>query len=148
MKRKPRQATAATTPEAAPTGTVRLGFSRGASTVFGALPAKVQVGVRRKLHEFGENPAIGKPLIGALRGYHRVSYGRIRAVSMRAVVSMTDGIILVHVLHVGLRKEGAADDAYELATSAVQQGNAEAIEVLEQLIHQLRAGNLPEAEDQ
>lgn len=146
MKRKPRPA--ATTPEAASTGTVRLAFSRGASTVFIALPVKVQVGLRRKLHEFGENPAIGKPLIGALRGYHRVSYGRIRGVAMRAVVSVTDGIILVHVLHVGLRKEGAADDAYELATSAVQQGNAEAIEVLEQLIHQLLAENLPEAEDE
>jgi len=147
MKRKPRPA--ATTPEAVTNGTVRLGFSRGASAVFNKLPAKVQTGLRRKLHDFGENPAIGKPLVGPLQGYHRVSYGRIRTVSMRAVVSVSDGIILVHVLHVGIRKEGAADDAYEVATSALQRGDTEAIHVLEQFLQQFRAGQLPETgEDQ
>jgi mRNA-degrading endonuclease RelE of RelBE toxin-antitoxin system len=145
VKRKPRPA--ATTPEAVPNGTVRLGFSRGASAVCSKLPAKVQTGLRRKLHDFGENPAIGKPLVGPLQGYHRVSYGRIRTVSMRAVVSVSDGIILVHVLHVGLRKEGAADDAYELATSALQRGDAEAIQVLEQLLQQFHAGQLPEMDE-
>ena len=145
MKRKPRPP--ATTPEAAPKGTVRIGFSRGAAAVFGKLPTKVQVGLRRKLHDFGLDPAIGKPLIDELRGYHRVSYGRIRAVSMRAVVSLVDGITLVHVLHVGLRKEGAADDAYELATTALRQGSADAIEVLEQLLQQFQAGRLPEVDD-
>ena len=63
---------------------------------------------------------------------------------MRAVVSLKDGIILVHVLRTSTRKEGAADDAYvSWQTTALQQGNAEAIQVVEQLLQQLQLGISP-----
>ncbi len=141
MKRKPRPTA---TPEAAAKQAVRIGFSSGAAAVFMGLSDKVKAGLRRKLRDFGENPAIGKPLVGELKGYHRVTYGRVRTVSMRIVVSIVNGIVLVHVLHVGLRKDGAADDPYQIAAAALVRRDPDALAALEALVQQLQAGELPE----
>jgi hypothetical protein len=136
----------ATTPAAGPTGTVRVGFSPEAKEAFDALPAKWRDGLRRKLYDFGGNPAIGKPLVGALRGYHRVTYGRVRSIA-EAIAKVADGIVIVHVLYLGLRKEGAADDPYELAAAkAIRSGDPDAIEALEKLVQQMLSGNAPDAE--
>lgn len=144
MKRKPRSRA---TPEAAAKQAVRIGFSSGAAAVFKSLSGKVKAGLRRKLRDFGENPALGKPLVGALKGYHRVTYGRVRTVSMRIVASVVDGIVLVHVLHIGLRKDGAADDPYEVAAAALARHDPDALAALEELVQKLQAGELPELAD-
>jgi mRNA-degrading endonuclease RelE of RelBE toxin-antitoxin system len=115
---------------------VRIGFSADAKAAFDKLPAKVRDGLRRKLRDFGTNQAIGKPLVGALQGYHRVTYGRIRAVA-EVIARVADGIVIVHVLHVGLRKEGSASDPYETAAiEALKRGDPEAIALMETLVHQ------------
>jgi hypothetical protein len=113
----------------------------------------VRAGLRRKLRDFGENPAIGKPLIGELQGYHRVTYGRVRAISKAlpevvVTIERADGFIVVFVLEVGPRKDGAPDDPYERAAiAALRSGDRDAQTLLEQVIHQLHAGLLPEVED-
>lgn len=151
MKRKRRPI--ATTPPATTVGVVRIGFSPSAKVAFDRLPPKVRVGLRRKLYDFGKNPAIGKPLIGELQGYHRVTYGRVRAISKAlpevvATIEFADGRIVVFVLEVGPRKDGALDDPYERAAiAALRSGDRDAQTLLEQLIHQLHAGLLPEVED-
>ena len=76
-------------------------------------------GQLRKLKDFAFNPAIGKPLTGGLRGFYRVSYGRVRA------VVRSDGqnpVALVIVTQV--RKEGASDDPYTIAVEALRKGRA------------------------
>jgi mRNA-degrading endonuclease RelE of RelBE toxin-antitoxin system len=153
MKSKPRakKTVPAATPQQA---VVKIGFSPDARAAFERLPAKVQAGLRRKLREFGLNPAIGKPLIADLKGYHRVTYGRLRAISKAvgpyvvATAKAEGGIIIVHVLEIGPRKEGSGDDPYERAAiAALQAGDREAQALLERTIQQLHAGNLPEVEE-
>jgi mRNA-degrading endonuclease RelE of RelBE toxin-antitoxin system len=136
MKPGKRRPTTETTPQApALQPEVRIGFSPGAQSQFDGLPAKVRAGLRRKLHEFGENPALGKPLVGPLQGYHRVTYGRVRAIAMQMIASFADGIVVVHVLWVGLRKAGSSDDAYERAAiAALRAGDPDAHAILEQLL--------------
>ncbi len=142
-KRRPTQTTVA----AAPPGTVRIGFSPEAKGAFDKLPAKVQTGLRRKLREFGENQTGAKPLVGALKGYHRVTYGRVRSI-VEAIVKIADGIVIVHVLYLGLRKAGAGDDPYEVAAvKALKRGDPDAVEALKVLVQQLLTGQLPEGDD-
>ncbi|HEV3156566.1 MAG TPA: hypothetical protein VGZ00_04405 [Candidatus Baltobacteraceae bacterium] len=133
---------------------VRIGFSPDARTAFDRLPSKVQDGMRRKLREFGANPSIGKPLIGELKGYHRVTYGRLRAISKAlaphfiATAKLEGSVVVVHVLEIGPRKEGSGDDPYERAAIAsLKAGDHDAQALLEETIQQLQAGNLPEVED-
>ena len=121
---------------------VRIGFAPGAHAAFDAFSNKVKAGLRRRLREFGKNPAIGKPLIGALQGYYQITYGRIRTVSLRIVVSREDETVLVHVLHIGLRKAGAADDPYEIAAAAFGRQDRDAITLIEELARQFQAGEL------
>ncbi len=136
-KRRPAEATAA-----AP-GAVRVGFSLEAKGAFDKLPAKVQAGLRRKFREFGENRTGAKPLVGALKGYHRVTYGRVRSI-VEAIVKVADGIVIVHVLYLGLRKAGAGDDPYEVAAvKALKRGDPDAVEALKVLVQQLLTGQLP-----
>jgi len=138
MPEPPKRRPTASSPPAAPSGAgrVRIGLSAGAKAVFDKLPVKVRDGVRRKLHDFGTNQAIGKPLVGTLQGYHRITYGRIRAVA-EAIARVADGIVIVHVLYVGLRKEGSASDPYETAAiEALKRGDPEAIALMEALVHQ------------
>jgi|GEM_PF-5545060 mRNA-degrading endonuclease RelE of RelBE toxin-antitoxin system len=123
-------------PSAAPKGAARLAFSRAALAEFKKLPEKVQMGLRRKLLDFGITPAIGKPLVGSLKGYHRVTYGRLRTI---ATVSekAADGAMVVVALHIGLRKEGSQNDPYEVAAAKALKGDdAEARAALEAEIHQ------------
>ncbi len=131
-KRRPKRST----PAAAPSGVVRVGFSSGALAFFNKLPAKVRDGLRRKLRDFGMNPAIGKPLIGDLQRYRRVTYGRVRSIA-EAVVTNALGAITVYVLHIGLRKEGSADDAYEAAAiEALKRRDPEVFTLIETEVHQ------------
>jgi len=132
-------------------GTIRLGFSPAARAAFDSFSNKVRSGIRRKLRDFGEDPAVGKPLVGALQGYHRITYGRVRTVSLRIIAKVEDDLVIVYVLHIGLRKAGASDDPYEIATAALARQDREALDVLEALVEQLHAGELhgltePEAE--
>lgn len=124
-------------PSAAPGAVgVRVGFSAEAKAIFEKLPAKVRDGLRRKLRDFGTNQAIGKPLIGALQGYSRITYGRVRAI-VEAIARVADGVVIVHILYVGLRKEGSASDPYEAAAiEALTRGDPEAISLMEALVHQ------------
>lgn len=148
MKQRKRRTTIATTPQAPVQPAVRLGFSPGARAQFEGLPEKIKTGLRRKLRDFGQNPGLGKPLVGVLQGYHRITYGRLRTIAMRVVASISDGIVLVHVLWVGQRKEGASDDAYERAAiAALRAGEADAHSALELLLQQLAAGDIDPAED-
>jgi mRNA-degrading endonuclease RelE of RelBE toxin-antitoxin system len=133
---------------------VRIGFSPDARATFERLPAKVRVGLRRKLREFGINPDVGKPLIGELAGYRRVTYGRLRAISKAtrpyavAIAKIEGSIVIVHVLTIGARKEGSGDDPYERAAiAALQAGDDEVGALLEQVLLQLRAGSLPDVEE-
>jgi hypothetical protein len=153
MQPPKRRPTASITSAAAPTGAVRLGFSGEAKAVFEKLPVKVQDGLRRKLLAFGANPAIGKPLVGALRGYHRVTYGRVRSIAevlaADVIAKVAAGIVVVHVLHIGLRKEGSANDPYEVAAlEALKAGDPDAIALLETLVRQAIQGEqAPEGEE-
>ena len=115
---------------------VRIGFSAEAKAVFDKHPTKVREGLRRKLRDFGTNQAIGKPLVGALLGYHRITYGRIRAVA-EVLARVAEGTVVVHVLYVGLRKEGSASDPYETAAiEALKGSDPEAIALLEAVAYQ------------
>lgn len=128
---------------------VHIGFSPSAHAAFRALSVKERAGLRRKLIDFGLNPAIGKPLVGDLQGYHRVTYGRLRAISkampqvVATVTTTVAGIVIVHVLEVGPRKEGSEDDPYERAAIAALNANdVDAHALLEQAVQALRAGHL------
>jgi len=125
---------------------IRLGYSPAAQQIFERLPAKTQDGLDRKLRAFGENPAIGKPLVGKLIGYYRVTIGRVRAIaatsaisSIEAVLKIEDGIVVVYVLFIGHRKAEAKDDPYERAALAVDRGDSDAIEAMRLLIEQIKA---------
>ncbi len=137
-KRRPN----ASTPQAVPApGTVRLGFSDVARADFEKLTTKVQKGLRRKLREFATNPAIGKPLVGELQGYRRVTYGRVRSIA-ELIVKVTDRVVIVH--HLGLRKAGSATDPYEAAAvAALNAGDPDAMAAMEALIHQTMQGPQP-----
>ena len=128
--RRERRTKQAEQPGSATKVTPSLGFSPVARAAFVRLPEKARVGLRRKLHDFGANPAIGKPLIGTLQGYFRVSYGRLRAIC-------TIHASTVLVLIIGLRREGASDDPYERAAiAALQSGDSEARELVEKAIQE------------
>jgi len=132
-KRRPTTGSPKAVPEAM---RVRIGFSPEAKAAFDKLSTKVREGLRRKLRGFGANQAIGKPLVGALQGYHRVTYGRIRAVA-EVIARVADGIVIVRVLHIGLRKEGSPSDPYETAAiEALKRGDPDAIALLEAMVQQ------------
>jgi mRNA-degrading endonuclease RelE of RelBE toxin-antitoxin system len=129
----------ATTAEAVPAGTVRLAFSSEARAIFSRLPQKQQAGLRRKLREFGADPALGKPLTGALQGYQRVTLGRLRAIALHVIVRATeDGLIVVYVLHVDRRAEGSRSDPYVVATDAIRRGEEDALTLLDLIVRRLR----------
>ena len=118
---------------------VRIGFAPDAGAAFHRLAPKAQAGLRAKLKAFGLNPSLGKPLVGQLQGYHRVTYGRVRsiakAVEAEAIVRVAAGVVIVHVLWLGLRKQGASDDPYEVAAvKALRQGDPDARQLLEALV--------------
>jgi hypothetical protein len=125
-------------PEGAPLAKeVRLGFSPEARAVFDKLPSKLQDGLRRKLREFGVSPAIGKPLVGELFGYHRITYGRVRSISMRVIASVAKSdVVAVMTLYIGLRKAGSADDPYEIAAAAVRRRDPDAVHAIELMLQQ------------
>lgn len=110
---------------------VRIGFVRSANTQFKALPSKIQSQLLRKLKELGLNPALGKPLVGELKGCRRISFGRIRCVTRVA-----EGVAVVLVIVIAQRRAGSSDDPYQLATEMLASGEAEVQELLE---HHVRA---------
>jgi len=147
-KQRKRKETAPAPPVAPPSGAVRIGFSRDARAVFEGLSTGVRAGLRRKLRDFGGNPAVGKPLVGALKGYHRITYGRLRAVAhLQIVATVSDGVVIVFVLYIGLRSAGSRDDPYELAAEALRRGEADAIEALELMVQQHHAGDPSDREE-
>jgi len=141
MKPRKPPATKASQPSS-PVNAVRLGFSQDAQAVYDLLPPKVQSGLDAKLREFGKNPNVGKPLIKTLSGYHRVTYGRIRAISIRSIASVSAGIVVVQTLTIGQRKEGSKNDPYELATAALRKRDPEVISALEILVQQAIEGHM------
>ncbi len=145
---EPKRPPKAATPEAAPTaGTARIGFSPEARAIFDKLPPKVQTGIRRKLFEFAANPAIGKPLVGPLLGYRRVTYARYRTIAMHLIANVARGVVLVHVVEIGLRKQGSEADPYELAIESLRRGDADAQEALELLVQELQAQDSPDTRE-
>ena len=133
----------ASTPAAGPTGAVRLGFAPDAKAVFEKLPAKVHDGLRRKLRDFGANPAVSKPLVCELQGYYRVTYGRMRSIA-EVVAETAEGVVVVHVVYIGLRKEGSARDPYEVAAmAALQRADPDAVALMETLVYQVLRGPQP-----
>lgn len=147
MKPPKRRPTASTPPAAPTAGAVRIGFSDVARADFEKLATKVQKGLRRKLREFGMNPAIGKPLVAELQGYRRVTYGRVRSIA-EFVVKVTGRVVIVH--YVGLRKAGSSDDPYEAAAvAALNAGDRDAIAALEALVQQAVHGpQTPDDDDE
>jgi mRNA-degrading endonuclease RelE of RelBE toxin-antitoxin system len=144
MASRKRRLAQAAAPPAAPPRAVRVGYSPEARAALDALPRKVRDGLRRKLRDFGTNPAIGKPLVGVLQGYHRVTYGRVRSIA-EVIVRVANDLTIVMVLYVGLRKAGAADDPYEVAAiEALKAQDPDAVAAMEAMIAQLLAH--PEAE--
>jgi len=94
---------------------VRIDFSASAHAFFLTCSRKEREGLLRKLKEFAVHPALGKPLHASLAGYYRISYGR-----MRCVVRSNTKDPVVLVLVVAPRKDGARDDAYTLAVTAIR----------------------------
>lgn len=136
MKRRKPPAVKVSRPSPAQNRDVKLGFSPDAQTVYNLLPQKVKDGLDDKLREFGKDENAGKPLIRKLKGYHRVTYGRVRAISLRAIANVTAGIVVVYTLSIGPRKEGASDDPYAQATAALKRRDPEVITALENLVAQ------------
>jgi hypothetical protein len=126
---------------------IRLAFAPPARAAFEAFSNAVRAGIRRRLREFGEKPAIGKPLIGLLDGYHRLSYGPARAASLRIVARVDGNTVFVCAIHIGLRKANALDDPYDIASSALAHEDHDAVAVLEALVDQVQAGEVPELVD-
>jgi mRNA-degrading endonuclease RelE of RelBE toxin-antitoxin system len=136
-KRRPPKAATVPPPSAGASVVVQIGWAPNAREAFDRLPAKAQAGIRRKLEDFGAAGA-GKPLVRGLKGFQRVTYGRLRCIATRA-----DGpIILVYVLEVGLRKAGSDDDAYELARRALDSGDPEIVEALNELATGFLSGDV------
>lgn len=119
-------------------GKARIGFAPEARAVFDKLPPKVQAGIRRKLHDFAKNPTVGKPLVGSLHGYRRITYARYRTIAMHLVANLVRGAVLVHVVEIGLRKQGSQDDPYELAIGSLRRGDTDAQEALELFVQDLQ----------
>ncbi len=140
-KRRPR----VTANAVVPIRTIRIGFAPEAAVSFRRLSAKEQGGLRRKLRDFGTSPALGKPLTDELRGYHRITFGRLRTITLRVAETTSD--VVVYVLYIGLRRQGAKDDPYEVATAAIRRGDPSAVEVMEQLIQHMLTGELAENQD-
>jgi mRNA-degrading endonuclease RelE of RelBE toxin-antitoxin system len=134
-----------------PQAIARLGFSPDARAAFDRLSEKVRIGLRRKLRELGTNPALGKPLVGDLKGYYRITYGCLRAISKvlapdaATTAAVNSDIVIMHVLYIGPRKEGSAGDPYERAAiAALQEGDRAALELLDQIIREFHGENLPD----
>jgi hypothetical protein len=136
-RRPPR---AAGTPPSGPSGAsvvVKIGWAPDARAVFDRLSAKAQAGLREKLEDFGRT-GVGKPLVRELKGFTRVTYGRVRCIAKRAEGAM----IMVYVLEVGLRKARSDDDAYERATKALASRDPEIIDALNEMTAGFLAGDI------
>ncbi len=94
--------------------------------------------LREKLVAFGRTGA-GKPLVKDLKGFHRVTVGRVRCIARRDAMG---NVIVVYVLEVGLRKAAADDDAYELARKALAKGDIDVYEAMEEIARAFLAGRL------
>lgn len=93
-------------------------MSQSAHTVFERLTQRERDAMAAKLKILARNPALGKPLVGALSGYYRISYGRLRA-----VVRSDGKTPLLFVVMLGIRAGGKRDDVYARALAALR--NAE-----------------------
>src|ERR1700681_1482634 len=93
---------------------IRIGFTRSANKQFLGLAEKERTGLFTKLEELARNPRLGKPLVGELKGYVRISLGRLRC-----VVKCAAGVAVVIVLVIAKRAQGSRKDVYELAKRAL-----------------------------
>jgi mRNA-degrading endonuclease RelE of RelBE toxin-antitoxin system len=134
---KPEVQTPKTTPA------IRIGWDQEAKDAFDRLPRKVQKGLRRKLRDYAENPAIAKPLIEELQAWDRVTYARYRCITRRV-----EGVlIVVYVLQVALRKDGAQDDPYEIAAAALARREPQILEALQKFAAGYIAGSFELVEE-
>lgn len=93
------------------------------------LPRKVRAGLLAKGDELAacDDPASAyKPLTGPLRGYHRISYGRYRAIFTVEERKLAGGevsvLVTVTFVAAGVRKEGDKRDIYNLAVKLMNLG--------------------------
>jgi len=54
------------------------------------------------------------------------------------VANVAPGAVLVHVVEIGLRKQGSQDDPYELAIESLRRGDTDAQEALELFVQELQ----------
>lgn len=108
---------------------VSIKWTETAKTHLSKLPKKVRKGLFDKADELlmCEDPSgFGKPLVGPLRGYYRICYGRYRAVYTVDKVSSRNGKFVARITVIfvcaGVRKEGDKKDVYRLAQKLVEMG--------------------------
>jgi mRNA-degrading endonuclease RelE of RelBE toxin-antitoxin system len=100
--------------------TVEIRVTESAGRTLAKAGAKVRDGILRKAKAVVLNPRAGKPLTGALKGYYRVTFGRIRAV-LRCDGKTPVGLIVAALP----RSAGSTLDPYTVAERALQSGGKE-----------------------
>ena len=133
MKNKPREPQPENRREATKP---RVGFAASADKLFKQLTAKEQRGLKAKLFEVAKNHSLAKPLWDSLKGHSRVTYGRLRC-----VVRLAEGLAVVLVVYVGLRKEASEEDVYAAAQKVLQRERPDLEQLLARLVRSLAEEN-------
>jgi mRNA interferase RelE/StbE len=93
------------------------------------LPPDVAIDILRKvtaLRDCDDPRQAGKPLLGPLQGYYRLSVGRYRVIFTMDEEELANGDVIVNItvtiVAVGIRKERDKKDVYRLAQRLVALG--------------------------
>ena len=108
---------------------VTIQWTDTAKAQLAQLPPKVRRGLLSKagnLRRADDARSAGKPLVGPLLGYYRITYGRYRAIYEVKEEKIANGAVLVHVricfLAAGKRKARDKKDIYNIAVKLVELG--------------------------
>src|SRR5262245_26226914 len=107
---------------------VTIQWTVTANKMLAGLPKKVRRGIYQKVDDLTRSdPRLaGKPLVGPLQGYRRVTYGRFRAIFRIAAEKRTRGKVVLHitviVIAVGIRRERDKRDVYKVAQQLLELG--------------------------
>ena len=82
--------------------------------------SRIREDIAKRLDWLCEDPlAVGKPLVGPLAGYYRITAGGDR---YRVLYTVDQDAVIVLVVLVGIRKEGDRKDIYALARKLLAAG--------------------------
>lgn len=109
---------------------IEVKWTQTAADALRNLPPKARKSLLHKskqLETCGDPRQAGKPLVGPLKGYYRITCGRYRAIYGVSQREEKDGtkvltIVIVTFVLAGQRKDGDKSDIYELATKLVSYG--------------------------